>query len=335
MSTRAVRTAYATRPPAPAPGAGRRILVAVAIAATMPYLALKTAWLSGSRIGIPDGSVLLEPGPFFTAANSVTLAMDASVILLVLMLTRPWGMRVPAWLLAVPVFVATGLLTPIITAFPGQLLIRALGFGADPAAEAAREPFLDPWVFNVVYGGFTVQGLALAGLFVPYARERWGRLWRGVRVAAPSDGVRGRLPSSTGVAAAAAAAAGLVVAAVYVYWAFGGTAGLGAAEAAAHSAETGVVSAVHGMCALAAGAGALLLARGGGLRVRGPLALAWVGAGATLTWGAWVLIASLGPQLDGGEGPSSAALLAYAGQMITGSLTAAVLTRFLTSRREG
>ncbi|WP_327413298.1 hypothetical protein [Streptomyces sp. NBC_01233] len=326
MSTRAVRTAYATRPPAPAQGAGRRIPGAVAIAATVPYLALKTAWLSGSRIGIPDGSVLLEAGPFLTAANSVTLAMDASVILLVLVLTRPWGIRVPAWLLAVPVFVATGLLTPIITAFPGQLLIRALGFGAHPAGAAAREPFLDPWVFNVVYSGFTVQGLALTALFVPYARERWGRLWQGVTV---------RLPSSTGVVAAAAAAAGLAVAAVYAYWAFGGTAGLGGEQAAAHSAETGVVSAVHGMCALAAGAGALLLARGGGLRVRWPLGLAWVGAGAALTWGAWMLIASLGPQLDGGEGPSSAALLAYAGQMITGSLAAAVLTRFLISRSEG
>ncbi|MEV7442089.1 hypothetical protein AB0O22_13155 [Streptomyces sp. NPDC091204] len=338
MSTRAVRTAHATRPPAPAPGAGRRILGAVAIAATVPYLALKTAWLSGSRIGIPDGSVLLEPGPFFTAANTVTLAMDASVLLLVLVLTRPWGIRMPAWLLAVPVFVATGLLTPIIIAFPGQLLIRALGFGAEPAVVAAREPFLDPWVFNVVYSGFVVQGLALAGLFVPYARERWGRLWQGVPgEEVHPDGVRGRgrLPSSTGVVAAASAPAGLAVAAVYAYWAFGGTAGLAAEQVATHSAETGVVAAVHGMCALAAVAGALLLARGGGLRARWPLALAWLGAGASLTWGAWTLLAALGPQLDGGEGPSAAVLLAYAGQMITGSLAAVVLSRFLISRSEG
>ncbi|MEU9161071.1 hypothetical protein AB0D29_12480 [Streptomyces sp. NPDC048424] len=327
MSTRAVRTAYATRPTAPARGAGRRILGAVAIAATVPYLALKTAWLAGSRIGIPDGSVLLEPGPFFTAANAVTMVMDASVVLLVLVLTRPWGIRVPAWLPAVPVFVATGLLTPIVIAFPGQLLIRALGFGADPAVVAAREPFLDPWVFNVVYGGFMVQGLALAGLFVPYARERWRRRWQGV------TGVR--LPSSTGVVAAAAAAAGLAVAAVYAYWAFGGTAGLGTEQAAAHSAETGVVAVVHMTCALAAGAGAMLLARGRGLRARWPLALAWVGSSAALCWGTWVLLASLGPQLDGGEGPSSAALLAYASQMITGSLAAVVVSRFLISRREG
>ncbi|MEV7523629.1 hypothetical protein [Streptomyces sp. NPDC091371] len=335
MTTRAVHPTRAAQQPQqqpgtrqpPGPGSGQRILRAVALAATVPYLALKTAWLAGSRIGIPDGSVLLDPEPFLMAANAVTVAMDACVILLVLLLTRPWGMRVPAWLLTVPVFVATGLLTPIATGFPGQLLIRLLGFGADPAVKAAREPFLDPWVFNVVYTGFAIQGLALAGLFVPYARERWGRRWQGVLGA--------RLPSSTGVVAAAAAAAGLVVAAVYFYWALGGTAGLGAERAGAYWPETAVVSAVHGMCALAAAAGALLLARGGALRARWPLGLTWIGAGAALTWGTWMLAVSAGPQLDGGEGPTAAALLIYAGQMITGSLAAAVLTRFLISRREG
>ncbi|MFB6617945.1 hypothetical protein ACIGFK_09095 [Streptomyces sp. NPDC085524] len=332
MTTRAVHPTRAARQPqpvqpAPGKGAGRQILQVVALAATVPYLSLKTAWLAGSRIGIPDGSVLLDPEPFLVAANAVTVAMDACVIALVLLLTRPWGKRVPAWLLTVPVFVATGLLTPIITGFPGQLLIRLLGFGETAATKAVREPFLEPWVFNIVYTGFAVQGLALAGLFVPYARERWGRRWQGV----PGQG----LPPSTGVVAAASAAAGLAVAAAHAYWALGGTAGLGAERAAAYSAETAVVTVVHGMCALAAGAGALLLARGGRASARWPLALTWTGAGATLTWGAWMTVASLGPQLDGGEGPAAAALLTYAGQMITGSLAAAVLTRFLISRREG
>ncbi|WP_263862073.1 hypothetical protein [Streptomyces sp. NBC_00162] len=325
MTTRAVHATSATQPSAPGLGTGRRILRVVALAATVPYLTLKTAWLAGSQVGIPAGSVLSEPGVFFTVANSVTLAMDACVILLVLVLTRPWGIRVPSWLLTVPVFIATGLLAPILLGFPGQLLIRLLGFGAEPAGDGGPEPFLDPWVFNVVYTGFSVQGLALAGLFVPYARERWGRRWQGVPEV--------RLPSSTGVVAAAAATAGLAVAAVDAYWAFGGTAWLDAERAAAYSAETGVVSAAHGLCALAAGAGALLLARGGELRTRWPLGIAWMGAGAALSWGTWMLIASLGPQLDGGEGPAGAILLTYAGQMITGSLSAVVLIRFLTARR--
>lgn len=327
MTARAVHATYATQPSAPGPGTGRRILRVVALAATVPYLTLKAAWLAGSQVGIPAGSVLSEPGVFFTVANSVTLVMDACVILLVLLLTQPWGIRVPSWLLTVPVFFATGLLTPILLGFPAQLLVRLLGFGAGQSGGGGGKPFLDPWVFDVVYTGFTVQGLALAGLFVPYARERWGRRWQGVPEA--------RLPSSTGVVAAAAAAAGLAVAVVHVYVALGGTAWLsgGPAAAAAYSAETAVVPAVHGMCALAAGAGALLLARGGRLRARWPLGAAWIGSGAALSWGTWMLIASLGPQLDGSEGPTGRILLTYAGQMITGLLSAAVLIRFLTVRR--
>ncbi|MCX5587482.1 hypothetical protein [Streptomyces erythrochromogenes] len=331
MTTRAVHPKHAPQSSTPAPApvgarAGRHVLTAVALAATVPYLALKAAWLSGSRIGIPDGSVLLEAGPFLTVANAVTLAMDACVILLVLVLTRPWGLRTPAWMLTVPVFTATGLLTPILLGFPGQLLVRALGFGDGPEAAAAREPFLDSWVFIVVYTGFTVQGLALAALFVPYARRRWGRRWQGV--------VGERLPSPTGVVAAAAASGALVLGAMFLYWAFGGTAGLDAEQGEAHSAETAVGSLAHATCALAAGAGALLLARGGALRAWWPLGLAWVGAAATLAWGAWLLVASLGPQLGQGEGPSTAAQLIYAGQMVTGSLATVALTRFLISRRE-
>ncbi|MGW0389681.1 hypothetical protein ACWDYJ_02045 [Streptomyces sp. NPDC003042] len=325
MTERAVPVTYATQPSAPALGAGRRILRVAALAATVPYLTLKTAWLAGSRLGIPEGSVLLDPGPFFIVANAVTLAMDACVILLVLVLTRPWGMRIPAWLLTVPVFVASGLLTPILIGFPGQMLLKALGLGEGEAAKAAQEPFLDPWVFSAVYGGFTIQGLALAGLFVPYARERWGGRWRG----APGQ----RLPSPTGVVAGAAGVAGVVVGAAHAYWAFGGSAGLSVRQAALYSAERGVVSAAHGICALAAAAGALLLARGGAGRARWPLALTWIGSAATLSWGMWLLIAALGPDFGPDEGPTGVNFLIYAGQMITGLLAAAVLTRYLNSRR--
>lgn len=333
MTTRTVHPSYAPRPQAPRPGAGRRALRAVAVAATLPYLTLKAAWLAGSRTGIPDGSVLAEPGTFLVLANSVTLFMDACVIVLVLLLTQPWGMRVPSWLLTVPAFTASGLLTPIVLGFPGQLLIRALGFGADPSVNAQRAPFLDPWVFNVVYGGFIVQGLALAGLFVPYARERWG--WGRRGIAGRSAGGAEPATASTRVVATAAALGGAGVAAAYFSWAFGSTAGMGAERAASWSAEAGVVSAVHALCALAAGAGALLLASDRGRRARWPAALAWVGSGAALGWGLWSLIASLGPQLDGGEAPSGATQLIYAGQMATGVLAAVVLTRFLTRRSAG
>ncbi|MFF4365732.1 hypothetical protein [Streptomyces sp. NPDC001594] len=330
MSTRAVHATHpmgTTRPSVPRLASGRRILRATALAATLPYLTLKAAWLAGSRAGIPDGSILLSGGTALAVGNAVTLAMDACVILLVLVLTRPWGLRVPGPLLTVPVFVATGLLTPIVLGYPAQLLVKALGMGADEAVRAAREPFLDPWVFAVVYGGFIIQAIALAGLFVPYARERWGRRWQGAL---------GRpLPPPTGVVAGAAALAGAVAGAVQLYWAFGGTGWLPGERAAAYSAESGVVSGAHAICAFAAAAGALLLARGGRRAARWPLALAWTGGAAALSWGAWTLIAVLGVNLGEGEPSTTGFFLTYADQMITGLLTGAVLVRHLRVRREG
>ncbi|MFD3695864.1 hypothetical protein ACFWUZ_06855 [Streptomyces sp. NPDC058646] len=315
----------ASRAASPGTGRARLVLGALAVAATVPYLLLKTAWVAGSHVGIPAGSVLRDPGPVLVTANAVTLAMDASVILLVLVLTRPWGIRVPAWLLTVPAFVATGLLTPILFGFCGQLLTRALGFGAATGGGSGQEAFLDPWVPDVVYAGFTVQGLALAGLFVPYARERWGRLWQGVPGA--------RLPSSTGVMAAAAAAVGAAVGGAHFYWAFGGTAGLGGERAASWSAEASVGSAVHGLCTVVAGVVAVLLARGGRRGAWWPPAVAWTSSAAAACWGLWMLIASAGQDFGPAEQDTLVMYLPYAGQMITGLLSAAVLTRFLISRR--
>ncbi|MFG2298186.1 hypothetical protein [Streptomyces sp. NPDC048603] len=334
MTTGYVNQTHRAAAPAPAAataaaplGAVRRTLRFVAVAATLPYLTLKAAWLSGSRIGIPDGSMLLEPGVFFTVANAATLLMDALLVVIVLALTRPWGRRIPSWLMAVPVFTATGLLTPIVFGFPGVTLIRMLGGGPDAAQAAAAEPFLDPWVYNVVYTGFSLQALALIGLFVPYARERWGRLWQGSAGAPMSGRIR--------AVAAAGAAGALAFTGVQLYWTAGGTAGLSAEQIAHWSSDSVVMAVVNALCALSGAAGGLLLARGGRRNVRGPLALAWVGGSAAAGWGAWLSIAALGPSDDPAKDPAALLHLAYAGQMITGLLVATVLTRFFTTRRTG
>ncbi|WP_381799791.1 hypothetical protein [Streptomyces niveus] len=169
------------RTPAPAqaapPGRGVRALRAVAIASCLPYITLKVVWIAGGRIGVPDGSTLLEHRTMMAVVNSVSVLLDGAVVVLALLLTQSWGRRVPAWLIGLPMWAATGLLAPIMTGYPLQLA-GSLVDGSRPAPSNS-EPFLATWVFAVVYSGFILQGLTLGTLFVLYARRRWGHLWRG------------------------------------------------------------------------------------------------------------------------------------------------------------
>ncbi|MFV0136725.1 hypothetical protein ACLGIH_26585 [Streptomyces sp. HMX87] len=333
-----VPAAPPSRPSSPHPSpAGlsraRRVLRAVAVVASLPYLGLKAAWIAGSRIGIPEGSALLDHRVELAVANGLTVLMDGCVIVLALVLTRPWGLRVPAWLLAFPVWAATGLLAPIMAGFPLQLLARLFTGDVATASDPRREPFLEDWVFGVVYGGFIAQGLALGTLFVLYARDRWGHLWRG-RVWELPSGVTGGAQRAI---ASAAALLALFPLTLRLIWACGGTAGLAEGTAANRTSDFHVLEAMYvGFLAMAA-AGAVLLAfrRGRVLPVAVPLALMWVGSGAVACWGGWMMLASVPGVDDPADRPTQLMNLAYAGQMIVGFLIAAVCAHWLAERSAG
>ena len=308
-------------------GRSRRALRAVAIVSCVPYLSLKVAWIAGSRIGIPDGSSLLEHRASMAVANSVTVLMDAAVIVLALVLTRPWGLRVPAWLLALP-------------AVGGHRAARA-DHGRVPAPARRRRarrrprtprrpmgnPFLDAWVFGVVYTGFIVQGLTLGALLVLYARDRWGRLWEG-RVWELPVGLIGAAQRALAVAAAGCALPPLTA---HLLWACGGTAGLDETHLADRTSGFYVMEALSAVFLAMAVTGGLLLAfrRGRTLPVGLPLALAWVGSAAAVCWAGWL---SLAPLTDMADGPSPLLNLTYAGQMIVGILVACLGVHFLAER---
>ncbi|MFH9611780.1 hypothetical protein [Streptomyces sp. NPDC017448] len=297
----------------------------------MPYVALKVAWTAGSRLGIPEGSSLLDGGTPLIVANAATVVMDAAVVVLALLLTRPWGVRVPAWLLVLPMWVASGLLLPIMTAYPLQLAARLLGGdGGRPAADGGAEPFLEPWVFSIVYGGFILQGLTLGALFVLYARERWGHLWQG-RLRDVPDG-----PTTPALRATAVAVAVLapVPAAVHLLWAAGSTAGLDAGRAAGRTSDFYVVEAVSAVFIVCAAVGVLLLAfrRGGRLPLRMPLALAWAGSAQMACWGGWLTIAALSSAGDGADRPTTVMVVIYGVQMLTGALVVTLGAHFFAER---
>ncbi|MFE2295828.1 hypothetical protein [Streptomyces sp. NPDC059452] len=338
------------RPPGEAPhpspyriGRVRTVARALAVVACVPYVGLKAAWMAGSRVGIPDGSPLLDGGVVLVVGNGVTVLMVACVVVLALLLTRPWGLRVPAWLLVVPMWVATGLLLPILTAYPLQMAVRLLGGDGGPTSGgdggssgsggsggSGGDPFLDPWVFGVVYGGFILQGITLGTLFALYARERWGHLWQGPLRGLPTTPAAPALRVTAVVAALFALAPGLA----HLLWAAGSTAGLDGGRAAGRTSDFHVLEAVNALFVAAAVAGVLLLAfrRGGRLPLRVPLVLAWAGSAQVACWGGWLSLAALVGAGDTADQPTTAMVLTYAVQMLVGTLIATSVAYFFAER---
>ncbi|AJT63064.3 hypothetical protein T261_1378 [Streptomyces lydicus] len=317
--------------PASAPAPRRRVgdvLRLTTIVACLPYLSLKVAWTAGSRIGIPEGSALRHDGDSLVVLNGLTVVMDGVAVLLAFLLTRPWGRRVPSWLLVVPMWCASGLLAPVVAVFPVQTLISLMRGGA--VTSGLADALLDPWVWCVVYSGFIVQALMLGALFVRYARERWGHLWRGRIGELPSFPTGSARRLSAGVASALA----LFVGGMHLVWAAGGTFGLSPGRAAAQDLDARVNDASYVLFAALILAGGLLLAYGRGRRVPvlAALAAAWIGSGALAGWGGWMTLTTLTAPAGDPHLPAPLMSLTYSVQMIVGVLVAAAGAHFFAER---
>ena len=307
-----------------------RGLCALASTACVPYLALKIAWSAGSRVGIPNGSTLLEHHTTTIAGSIESALLDSMVVVLALLLTQPWGRRTPAWLLILPIWTATGLLSPIVLGYPLQLGARLLGGTAPPSGRRAVRPFLDEWVFSVVYTGFIVQALALGALFVLYARARWGYLWRG-----PISGLPARSPTHDVQRAAA-----LVVCAVvfvplttHLRWAIGSTSGLTATRIADRTSDFYALEAAYVVFAVMTVTGLLLIAfpRAGTLPLRLPLCLTFVGSSALACWGGYLMLTAL-QNREPSQRISELMNVTYSTQLLAGILVLTMGAYFFAER---
>lgn len=138
-------------------GTGRapRVAALVAALATLPYLTLKVAWVSGATLGMTDPVRLATP--VYRVGNALTVLMDAAVIGLAAALAFPTRVPLPRWALPVAGWLATGFLVP--------LPLIAVTVLVSAGAETETDSGLRSWVWAVVYGGFLVQGVALVTAF--------------------------------------------------------------------------------------------------------------------------------------------------------------------------
>lgn len=255
----------------------RRVVGYGAMVATVPYLTLKLIWISGGHLGMADPAFFQNATYFY--ANIATLAMDVIAILLALVFTTRWGLRVPALLLLGPAWLATGFLLPIVVLLP---CVAATG-----TWPANHDDPLQPWVYLLVYGGFAAQGALLLTAFALYVRARWSKVFSRVSAARgePPARKRGALLITASVAA------GLVGTAHFL-WASGATIGMSAAFAAQQSGINRLTHGVYGSFALGAAISVPLLI----VRVRhqqlswAAFALGWAGTGAMCAWGSWLLL---------------------------------------------
>ncbi|GAA3150908.1 hypothetical protein [Nonomuraea roseoviolacea] len=276
----------------PRAGIGRVTAGVVAMAATLPYLTLKTLWLTGHLVGVTDEAFLNDPT--MVGMNAMTFGMDAVALALALSFTTRWGMRLPGWLVLLPLWVASGLLGIIVATVP-------LAFVAQGPSLLDTGGPIRSWVYATVYGGFIVQGVCLLTAFALYTRDRWGH----VLLAPVARAQAGPSAAFRRVVATGALGVSVLLGGTRLYWAAGGDAGLPPEMAAApHSFNAVVQDGLKGLLTVG-GAVALLAvvrARGRGPLWR-PLTVAWLGSGTMFAWGLYAMVIVVtGAPLGGGPG---------------------------------
>lgn len=146
----------------------RRALSIAAHSMTLPYLMLKLAWLSGSRIGLIDPT--FGRSTSMHLLNGATVCLDVVALALAVTFGTKLGQRVSAYLVVPPMWVGAGLL--------GQVLVMVGAFAVHhPPVESTTETApMATWVYAAVYADFCGLGLCLLPAFALYARDRWPRI---------------------------------------------------------------------------------------------------------------------------------------------------------------
>jgi hypothetical protein len=306
-------------------GPARLAIGYCAIACAVPYLALKIIWLTGGQLGVADPAMMRDPS--MVALNTLTALMDLVAIAIALAFTHRWGLRIPAWLVLPPMWVASGLLIRFVAGVPTAAIVQM--FASEPVRAPLKGP-VHPWVYLVVYTEFVGMGIGLMLAFVLYAQTRWSTVF-GSHIPAVRSGATHVVQAPLANVAALMAAA---VAGLHLDWAFGGTIGLGTRLVARRTLSSYPLNALEAIVAIAAAIGIVAIVHGPGRWIPFWLALtlAWIGGGSLFAWGLWHLINVLGDTALIRENAADMALLNLVSLLrLVAGLIIGVLTLFVVA----
>ncbi|MGW2768276.1 hypothetical protein [Streptomyces sp. NPDC001275] len=247
--------------------------------ALVPYLVIKVSWVVGSLLGLlPVGRGFSLGG--WLVLNTVTIGMAAAGITLGLALVRPWGMRIPGWLVGFFAWVGSGFLVSIL---PFVVVSALVNSGTASSGGSGGDAAMPGWEAVLLQCSFVGTGIALAIALPAYLSRRWPHALRRPE--------RPRTRTSSGLLWPAVT--GAVTGLAWLYWAAGGP--LGIAHRDERPASWHVLVGVSACWALAASAAVLALVRGWSTRLSYPLllALAWLGSGSMFAWSGWRLPATV------------------------------------------
>lgn len=298
----------------------RRICGYGTVVAVMPYMLIKVVWTFG--LFLPNE----EMGEAdWRAINATTAVLAAVGILLAVAFIQPWGQRLPAWLIVLPVWVGTGLLVPMLVLAP---VLGPAAMSQDEQAAASN----DLWAYEQVLVMISLVGvgiglpLALAG----YAKARWPEALSG-----PVDPgeTRGNTQALQTTVARLLAAGCVALGLVKVFWAAGGTLGLDADRLSYRDMWWHLLSLSTGVWAFAGAWGLLVLtSRRGPRKFLIPMAASWISSGMLFSYGLYSLLTNLGTKRPSPESDVAHLLAGQAGTVL-GVLMGMVILMVLHDRR--
>ncbi|WP_179277118.1 hypothetical protein [Actinoplanes regularis] len=258
----------------------RAVFAYGAALAMTQYLLIKISWVIGALFGlIPRDEHFSVAG--FVLLNTVTIGMAAAAIALALALVRPWGERIPAFVVLSCAWIGCGFLVPML---PYALLDTLISATSDSSGSAA--PVMPAWEYSLLQVSFLGMGAGLAVALPFYLKARWPAAFDG-RIGAGGTAVRPTRVFRLGAGLIALVGASSV-GVLNLYWAMGGTIGLD--QPAARESSWYLQVGNTGIWSLAGAWSIWVVTRGRpAMPLWIPVSVSWLASGFLVAWGGWKL----------------------------------------------